>query len=94
MRNLIKTFFVLTFVILYTTSSFGDKKALLIGVGDYKNLKRKAPNELQDLKGPPNDVNLLKRILVSKYGFADPEKSDKDEIRILRDSEALRKAPL
>lgn len=37
--------------------------ALLVGVGDYKS------NEIPDLHGPPNDVELMYRLLTERYGF-------------------------
>lgn len=66
------------------------RKALLIGVGTYQHLPyiNSQGERLDNLKGPGNDVQKIKELLVSGYGFR-PE-----EIQLLKDREATREAVL
>ncbi|MBI5605648.1 MAG: caspase family protein [Deltaproteobacteria bacterium] len=65
-------------------------KALLIGVGTYKHLPYTTPKgeKLNNLRGPVNDVQKIKEVLVSGYNFSP------DNIRVLKDHEATREAIL
>lgn len=56
--------------------------ALLIGIADYRNFIPNGPPGQSDLKGPPNDVELVRSTLRSRL-FDNPE-----DIRILLDSAA------
>ena len=81
---------VLIFVYLFLpTQSFAStKKALLIGINDYLNLpyySNTIKETITDLQGPVNDVNSMREILLSKYGFLD------ENIKVLIDKEANRK---
>lgn len=67
------------------------QRALLIGVGDYRNLpfvSQKQGREFKDLNGPRNDVTLLRQTLIGRYGFSS------NAIRVLTDREASREAIL
>ncbi len=44
-------------------SALAEKHALLIGVGEYVDVS------VEDLEGPPNDVEVLKDLLVEKWAF-------------------------
>ena len=61
-----------------TTAEAADQWALLIGVGDY------IYGDRMDLKGPDNDVQMMRELLLTKFGFA-PE-----GIRTLIDAEATK----
>ena len=81
---------VLIFVYLFLPSqSFATtKKALLIGINDYLNLpyySNTIKETITDLQGPVNDVNSMREMLLSKYGFLD------ENIKVLLDKEATRK---
>ena len=56
--------------------------ALLVGVGKYKN------EQIKPLDGAPNDVALLKDVLVNNFGFKD----DAEHIKTLCSEEATRDA--
>lgn len=58
----------------------GIRRALLIGIDDYRS------PEIPDLRGCRNDVQLLRHVLDTRYGF--------DEIRLLLDAEATHDAIL
>ena len=55
-----------------------DKWALLIGVGDY------IEGDRLDLKGPPNDVQMMEELLLTKFGY------QAEQIRKLVDAEATK----
>lgn len=76
MKNL-KISIIVLFLMLKI--SFGEKKALLIGINDYPY----APSQYK-LYGCVNDVNIMKDILIKRYNF-----SDKD-IKILLNKDATR----
>jgi hypothetical protein len=68
-------------------SSCATKKAFLIGINDYRNLPRYSEQLgrwINDLKGPVNDVEFIKRLLVSRYDFRE------EDIKVLTESEATR----
>jgi hypothetical protein len=63
------------------------KKALLVGINDYKHLpyySKELGRMITNLKGAVNDVNAMKDILISQYGF-----KEKD-ILVLTNSSATR----
>lgn len=67
------------------SSSFAAKKALLVGVANYENLPANLNGrKLSNLKGPENDVKVMKNSLISYYGFSE------NEIRILTNNNATR----
>lgn len=55
-----------------------DRRALLVGIGDYAA----AAGGWEDLLGPPRDVELMREVLVGRFGFA------AEEVVVLRDAEA------
>jgi hypothetical protein len=58
------------------------RHALLIGINDYSS------KDLPDLRGAVNDVRLLKRLLMTTYGFSE------QDITVVADSEATREGIL
>lgn len=78
-RSLIITLAVL---FLFPSFSFGARRALLIGINDYKNLPSYSKDGISDLRGPANDVRIIKNVLTSSYGFSE------GEIKTLINSEA------
>jgi hypothetical protein len=66
------------------------QKALLIGVGHYKYLPytTERGEKLDNLRGPANDVQKIKDMLVSGYHFSP------DNVLVLKDQEATREAIL
>jgi hypothetical protein len=70
-----------------TPAAFGARRALLVGIADYKVLPPSPSRDrsIVDLKGPLNDVAAIKDALVSFYGFSE------DEIRVLTDEQATRR---
>jgi len=85
-------FFTLLFTLLFALPSYAvTKKALLIGINNYKHLpyySTKKQKEITNLKGAVNDVNIMKERLINQFGFADKD------ILILTDSQATRHAIL
>jgi uncharacterized caspase-like protein len=71
-------------------ASANVQKALLIGVGHYKYLPytTEKGEKLDNLRGPANDVQKIKDLLVSGYNFSE------DNILVLKDQEATREAIL
>jgi hypothetical protein len=65
-----------------------SQKAFLIGVGTYKHLPyiTGKGEKLDNLRGPANDVQKIKDLLVSGYHFSP------DNILVLKDQEATREA--
>lgn len=61
--------------------------ALLVGVGTYAQPAAQTAR-VTPLNGPPNDVELMRKLLTEKYGFAEPGK----QIVTLRGPEATRSA--
>ncbi len=76
---------ILTFISI--SLSYGvERRALLVGINDYKNLpffSKEKNTTIEDLKGPVNDAQRIKEILIS-YGWKEKE------IKILTDREASR----
>jgi len=81
MMQLMAGFVIMFVVLVFNYESMAATKALLVGVGDYKELNDSG--ELKDLNGPNNDVMAIKESLIS-YGI-----SEKD-IKVLLDKEATR----
>lgn len=78
-------FFIILSVFLHYSLSFAAKKALLVGVANYQNLPANLNGrKLTNLKGPENDVKVIKNCLLSYYGFSD------DEIRVLTNDNATK----
>jgi uncharacterized caspase-like protein len=74
LRSLLTTLTALCAIIALPGVEAASKRALLIGIDDYK--------EVSDLKGCVNDVELIKSDLVSKFGF--PE----DNVKTLKNQDA------
>ncbi len=68
-------------LLCFTGLAHAEKYALLVGVGNYTY-------DVGDLQGPPHDVEVLKDLLVEKWGF------DEGKITTLVDREAGRDAIL
>jgi hypothetical protein len=64
------------------------QKALLIGVGTYQHLPyiNSKGEKLDNLKGPGNDVQKIKNLLIANYGF------NPADILLLKDREATKEA--
>lgn len=73
------------FFFLFSFSLFASRRALLIGIADYRALSSPSTKGMADLRGPVNDVMEIKKALVSYYGFS------KNDIKILINTEATRK---
>lgn len=74
-----RTMILLSILIFCVTAN--AQHALLVGVSRYPALSEKF-----QLKGPPNDVALMKRLLIEKFDFPDNE----DVIRILSEAEGIK----
>jgi hypothetical protein len=72
-------------LLLPLPTSFAAKKALLVGVADYASLPSSCRLGMSDLRGPVNDVDMMKNIFTSRYGFAE------NEISVLLNSQATYK---
>lgn len=72
-------------ILFCSSSSYAARKALLVGVAKYQNLPAVSNGRMvENLKGPVNDVNIMKDALKTYYGF-----TEKD-IKILNNNEATR----
>jgi len=72
-------------------SHTATKKALLVGINTYEKLpfySNLLGRQVTNLKGSVNDVNSMKGILVSQYGFR------AEDVQVLTDSQATRNAIL
>lgn len=75
MKKVFVSFFCLPVLLNAFAPSFssgGTKKALLVGIANYKNLpyySKYLGRELKNLKGPTHDVRIMREALVSRYGF-------------------------
>jgi uncharacterized caspase-like protein len=82
--------FSLLFLFCIPYPCLGAKKALLVGINDYKNFpappKTGSCTGTCDLEGPVNDVGILGWVLVEKYGFS------QGDILTLTDQGASRRA--
>jgi len=83
MKKVVVLFSVMLFFSGMATGGTYEKKALLIGVGQYKNADDEG---LKNLNGPKNDVKLIKEeFLKPVLGYTE------DQIDVLVDSDATRK---
>ena len=88
MANLLKTIAVRGLPLIAALGCLGldtalaapERRALLIGINEYASPK------VVDLRGAVNDVKMLRRILVSRFGF------DEQNITVLVDEQATRSA--
>ncbi|HDD35666.1 MAG TPA: DUF4384 domain-containing protein [Candidatus Desulfofervidus auxilii] len=82
-----KIILAILLIIFPSLLSFAAKRALLIGINDYKHLSSKptGAKTISDLKGSINDVKAMKEILIKRYGFT-PE-----AIKVLIETEATKK---
>ena len=73
--------------ILIPSISQGAKRALLVGINDYKYLPTKisGKGKFSDLRGSLNDVKMMRDVLVSRYGFTS------HGIKILTEKDASKK---
>jgi hypothetical protein len=74
-------------LILYSHSFSASKKALLIGINNYKNLpfySKELGRWMKNLKGPLNDIRVMKEALISRYDFRN------EDIKTLTESDATR----
>ena len=79
MKGFIVVFF--TFLIIFSfvrTVCHADKRALLVGISDYRDEK------VNKLKGPLNDVRIIKEALITYYAFSE------NEVKILTNDQATR----
>jgi hypothetical protein len=80
--------FLIFCLFLFSSAAFAARRALLVGIADYKHLPpapvRDSPK--CDLKGPINDVKVIKDMLVSSYGFSE------HDIRVLTNESATKHA--
>ncbi|RLB10420.1 MAG: hypothetical protein DRG39_06365, partial [Deltaproteobacteria bacterium] len=74
-------------LIVFPLSSFAAKRALVVGINDYKYLPPEpvGSEKISDLKGSINDVKAIKEILIKRYGFP-PE-----AIKVLIEKKATKK---
>jgi hypothetical protein len=72
-------------------SNAATKKALLVGINTYEKLpfySNLLGRQVTNLKGSVNDVNSMKRLLISQYGFR------AEDVQVLTNSQATRNAIL
>lgn len=90
-------YFCLVFLLFLLFSFFSiisaeaaTQKAFLVGIGTYKHLPyiTSKGEKLDNLKGPTNDVQKIKDLLISGYNFSP------DNVLVLKDQEATREAIL
>ena len=86
MKKLIRSLPIFILLTGLSFPTYGAKRALLVGINDYKNLPKKIAGRgvSSDLRGSVNDVKIMKEVLTSQYGFSP------DEIRVLTDKDATR----
>ncbi|MBL7128505.1 MAG: caspase family protein [Ignavibacteria bacterium] len=80
-------FFLINFLIFFSSvSQTQTKRALLIGINTYvpENITENTQRNWSNLDGPVNDVESIKAVILSKYGF------ESDNITTLLDAEATR----
>jgi len=81
-------FFFLYLLLLASSPSYSaTKKALLIGIDNYKNLpffSKELKRTITNLKGSINDTHIMSEMLISYFGFR------REDILVLKDSEATR----
>jgi len=79
------TIFIILFIFMSFCPSFAARKALLIGIADYRALPSSSKQGISDLRGSINDVREIKRALISYYGFAEKD------VRVLINDKATRR---
>ena len=87
MKKILITSLFFAALLVIPSLSQGAKRALLVGINDYKYLPAKVSGKgtFSDLRGSLNDVSMMKEVLISKYGFSS------HEIRVLTEKDASRK---
>ena len=65
-RSILIALSVMTVIAAATAVQAQERYAVLVGVGEYPNLREKL-----QLKGPPNDVRLMRKYLTDVEGFAE-----------------------
>lgn len=80
--------FIVCCLFWFCSPAFAARKALLIGIADYYALPSHSVKESPkyDLKGPINDVTVIKNVLISLYGFS------KHDIRTLTNESATKQS--
>ncbi|MEW6600817.1 MAG: caspase family protein [Nitrospirota bacterium] len=72
-------------VIVFSSDIFAARRALLVGIAEYKALPATINERIvSDLRGPIRDVDDMESILVSRFGFS------KGDIKVLKNQEATR----
>lgn len=85
MKRSLISILTLFFILIFSNSSFASKRALLVGIDTYKNLPIVSNGRMiGNLKGAVNDVNMIKKALLSYYGFSE------NDIKVLTNEVATR----
>ena len=79
MKNNIFLIILFISLLLSYNSYATTKKALLVGIDDYKNL----PSD-KDLYGTANDIGIIRNALITYYGF------DENDIKVLQDENSTK----
>ncbi len=67
MKRVFKIVFLFVFLVFGVRAMSQTKHALLIGINDYYETKDKKSHE--SLRGPVNDANAIRELLISKFGY-------------------------
>ena len=67
MKRVFKIVFPFVLLVLGVEAWGQTKHALLIGINDYYETKDKKSHE--SLRGPVNDANAIRELLISKFGY-------------------------
>jgi metacaspase-1 len=84
MKNSSLKFILILLIMLFSSDLFAAKKALLVGIGEYNSPKSMLLERMPNLKGPANDVMIIKNALMTYYGFKE------EDIQILLNNKATR----
>ncbi len=92
-RSFIRLIFLLAVLLSFypSFSHTATKKALLVGINTYEKLpfySNLLGRQVTNLRGSVNDVNSMKRLLISQYGFR------AEDVQVLTNSQATRNAIL
>ena len=71
-----------------TMPSWAAKRALIVGINDYRGGQEATGGRWRDLRGAVNDAEAMRTLLVSRFGF------ERDEVLVLLDGEATREGIL
>ena len=84
MRKFAIAVVIILSILMYFSTCLAARKALLIGINDYRALPSSSRKGTSDLRGPVNDVTAIRRALISYYGFTE------EDIRVLLNDRATR----